>query len=82
MVRNNARAEEAAMKRKTYPQGHASSPFTLLNGEHQRSTVLRLADSRVSDHSISTLTGLDVVEVRRIIAARAAAIQARDEVSP
>jgi hypothetical protein len=58
------------MKR-SQPRGRAPSPFTLLNDEHQRSAVLRLADSRVPDHAIAQMTGLNVDVVRRWIAARA-----------
>jgi hypothetical protein len=68
------------MKRTSYPKGRAPSPFVLLNSEHQRATVLRLADSAMPDHAISQLTGLNVDVVRRWIAERA--IERAREVTP
>jgi hypothetical protein len=70
------------MKHWPHPQGRAVSPFTLLDADHQGRAVLRLADSRMADYGIASVTGLDVCQVRRIIAARATEIRARDEVSP
>jgi hypothetical protein len=57
--------------RAAYLGGRVPSPFTLLNAEHQRSTVLKLADSRAPDHTIAQMTGLSVDRVRRWIAERA-----------
>jgi hypothetical protein len=45
----------------------------LLNEQHQRESVCRLADSHISDSVIASLTGLDLASVRRIIAERAIA---------
>jgi hypothetical protein len=67
------------MKR-SHPRGRAPSPFTLLNDEHQRLAVLKLADSRVSDHGIAQLIGWTVEDVRRVIAERA--IEKAREASP
>jgi hypothetical protein len=68
LVSYRARAEEIAVRRKNCPR--MASPFVLLNSEHQRATVLRLADSRLGDNAIASITGLDVAEVRKILASR------------
>jgi hypothetical protein len=68
------------VKRHSLPRVRATSPFALLNDQHQRESILRLADSRVSDHVISSLTGMDVATVRRIIATRAVVLRTKGEV--
>lgn len=61
------------MRRQSLPRARATSRFVLLNEQHQRESVCRLADSHISDSVIASLTGLDLASVRRIIAERAIA---------
>jgi hypothetical protein len=59
-------------RRRSYPMkpGASPSPFALLNDEHQRASVCKLADSRLGDNAIAQLTGLDVQTVRVWLAER------------
>jgi hypothetical protein len=64
-------------RRRSYPLklGRAPSPFVLVDEQHKRDAILRLADSRVGDHAIAAACGVDVATVCRAVAERNARLR-------